>query len=484
MNRSHLAVLSFAVSAATAVAQQPALTIYNQRFAVVRERLALDLKPGANRAQFSGVTTQVEPDSVVLRDRAGKAQFSILEQSYRADTVSQGLLLSMHEGKEVDFLTFDRDGKESVVRGKVLRSGYQRGGDGGAPIVEIAGKLRFSLPGQPVFSSLADDSILMPTLQWTIHAQEAAAFEAELGYVTGGMGWEASYNLVMPEKGDTLDLVGWVTVDNQSGVTFRDATIKLMAGDVNKLQPMQPGLAGADAYYLGAVRKFEAAQVTEKAFDEFHLYSLPLPTTLRDREQKQVEFVRAQGVKAQTLYVYDGAAIQGMQGWSMEMIRSQPDYGTQSSGKVWVMREFVNTKDNGLGIPLPKGKTRFYRRDDADGRIEFTGENRIEHTAKDERLRIYTGDAFDLVGERTRIDYQIDDNRRQMEEAFELRVRNRKEKDAVEVRVVEHLYRWSNFEVVQKSHDFVKTDAQTIEYRVQVPAGGEQVVTYRVRYRW
>lgn len=486
MNRHHAVVLPFAAFAAVAAAQQPALTIYNQRFAVVRERLALDLKPGSNRAQFSGVTTQVEADSVVLRDRAGKAQFSILEQSYRADTVSQGLLLSLHEGKEVTFLTFDRDGKESRVTGKVLRSGYQRGVHDGSlsPIVEVDGELRFSLPGQPVFEALADDSILKPTMQWTIHSPEAAAFEAELGYVTGGLGWEASYNLVMPEKGDTLDLVGWVTVDNQSGVTFRDATIKLMAGDVNKIRQGEAMFDGADAYHLGVARAMAAPQVTEKAFDEFHLYSLPLPTTLRDREQKQVEFVRAQGVKAQTLYVYDGAAVQNMRGWNMEMIRNQPDYGTQSNGKVWVMREFVNTKDNGLGIPLPKGKTRFYRRDDADGRIEFTGENRIDHTAKDERLRIYTGDAFDVVGERKRVDYQHDDNRKQMEEAFEIRVRNRKENDAVEVRVVEHLYRWSNFDITQKSHDYVKTDAQTIEFRVQVPAGGEQVVTYRARYRW
>ena len=486
MKHNRIAVFSLAACAAAAQAQQPALTIYNQRFAVVRERIALDLKPGKNLAQFSGVTTQVEADSVVLRDRAGKAQFSILEQSYRADTVSQGLLLDLNEGKEIDFLVFGRDGAESVVRGKVIRSGYQRGApDGsGSPIVEVDGKLRFSLPGQPLFASLADDSILLPTLQWAIHAPEAAAFEAELGYVTGGMGWEATYNLVMPEKGDTLDLVGWVTVDNQSGVTFRDATIKLMAGDVNKIQQGQGGFAGSDNFYLAAVRKTEVAQVTEKAFDEFHLYSLPLPTTLRNREQKQVEFVRASGVKAATLYVYDGAAIQNMHGWSMEMIRSQPDYGTQSNGKVWVMREFVNTKENGLGMPLPKGKTRFYRRDDADGRIEFTGENRIDHTAKDERLRIYTGDAFDVVGERKRTDYQHDDNRKQMEESFEIRVRNRKESEAVEVRIVEHLYRWSNFEVVQKSHDFVKADAQTVEFRVQVPAGGEQVVTYRVRYRW
>lgn len=502
MNRFHAAVLAVAALQVAAAAQGPALTIYNQSFAVVRDRVKLDLKQGSNDVQFVGVTTHLEPDSVVLRDPAGKVQFSVLEQSYRADTISQPLLLKMHEGKEIDFLVVDREGQESIVRGKVIRSGYvpnaagwQRYGqqfyqrqtalaDVGTPIVEVGGKLRFSLPGQPIFTSLGDDSILQPTLSWRIHATEPAKCDAELGYVTGGMSWEASYNLVMPEKGDTIDLVGWVTIDNQSGKVFPEATIKLMAGDVNKMQGEQGGMAGAD-FYLGAVRKAEAApQVTEKAFDEFHLYSLPLPTTLRDREQKQVEFVRATGVKAKTLYIYDGAALPNVYGWNAEMVRGQPDYGTQSNGKVWVMRELVNSEANGLGLPLPKGRTRFYRRDDADGRLEFTGENRIDHTPKDETLRIYTGDAFDLVGERKRIDYQHDEGRKQMEEAFEVRVRNRKEKEAVEVRVVEHLYRWNTWNVIQKSHDFVKTDGQTIEYRVNVPAGGEQVITYRVRYQW
>lgn len=507
MNRTHAsAVLGAAAFLAAATAQGPALTIYNQSFAVIRDRVPLLLKPGANDVQFVGVTMHLEPDSVVLRDPQGKVAFAVMEQSYRADTISQGLLLKMHEGKEVDFLTTDRDGKESIVKGKVIRSGYQPnlgasqrygqqfyarqsvlgdyGNGAGSPIIEVDGRLRFSLPGQPLFRALGDDSILMPTLSWRIHTEEPAQFDAEIGYVTGGMSWEASYNLVMPEKGDTLDLVGWVTIDNQSGKVFPDATIKLMAGDVNKIADGQNPMGGSDEMYLAMTRKTEAPQVTEKAFDEFHLYSLPLPTTLRDREQKQVEFVRATGVKAKTLYVYDGVAFPQNYGWNYEMIRSQPDYGTQSNGKVWVMRELVNSKANGLGLPLPKGKTRFYRRDDSDGRIEFTGENRIDHTPKDETLRIYTGDSFDLKGERKRIDYQHDEGRKQMEEAFEIRVRNRKETEAVEVRVVEHLYRWSNWNVIQKSHDFVKTDAQTIEYRVQVPAGGEQVITYRVRYSW
>jgi hypothetical protein len=230
-------------------------------------------------------------------------------------------------------------------------------------------------------------------------------------------------------------------------------------------------------------RKAGAPEVTEKAFDEFHLYSLPLPTTLHDRQQKQVEFVRAIGVKAQTLYVYDGAAVGQYRGWNMETIRNQPDYGTQSNPKVWVMREFANTKANGLGIPLPKGRTRFYRRDDADGRLEFTGENLIDHTPKDEKVRIYTGDSFDVVGERKRTDYTLRNNNDQLEEAFEIRVRNRKD-TTIEVRIAEKLYRWLNWQVIQKSHDFVQSDAQNIEFRVPVPAGGETVVTYRVRYDW
>ena len=224
--------------------------------------------------------------------------------------------------------------------------------------------------------------------------------------------------------------------------------------------------------------------VTEKAFDEFHLYSLARPATLRNRETKQVEFIRATNVKAKTLYIYNGAAIgQQYRGWNAESIRNNRDYGTQSNPKVWTMREFENKESNGLGQPLPKGRTRFYRRDEADGRLEFTGENSIDHTAKNETLRIYTGDAFDVTGERKRTDYVLSNRQDQVEEAFEIKVRNHKS-EAVEVRVTERLYRWRNWEITQKSNDFLKTDAQTVEFRVQVPADGETVVTYRVRYDW
>lgn len=499
------AVLAAFVVSVGVRAEAPALTIYNQNFAVVRERLALDLKAGVNHVTFSGATMHLEPDSVVLRDPSGKIALRVLEQNYRADTISQGLLLSLYEGKELDFLVRDQNAKEYTVRGKVVRSGYtpnvgamnryghefmQRqqmmgnyGGGMGQPIVEVDGKLRFSLPGEPLFPALTDDSILKPQLAWTLAADQAAKLEAELGYITGGMSWEASYNLIAPEKGDTMDITGWVTIDNQSGKQFDNAVIKLMAGDVSKLQPEEREKF-AYAARAELAMDMAAPQVTEKAFDEFHLYSLARPATLRNRETKQVEFIRAIGVKAKTFYVYNGAAIgPQFRGWNEQMIRQQPDYGTQSNPKVWVMREFKNSEENKLGLPLPKGRTRFYRRDDADGRLEFTGENTIDHTAKNETVRIYTGDAFDIVGERKRTDFVMSNRQDQMDEAFEIKVRNRKT-EPVEVRVAERLYRWSNWTIIDKSHDFEKTDDRSIEFRVTVPADGETVVRYRVRYDW
>jgi hypothetical protein len=481
MKTSPLLPLGAALALATLAGAQPALTIYNQNFAVVRERVPLDLKAGENSVAFADATAQVEPDSVVLRDPAGRVQLRVLEQSYRADVMSQGLLLAVNEGRTIDFVVRDQNAKEYTVRGRIVRSGYNPGGEQTAPIIEVDGKLRFSLPGEPLFPTLADGGILKPTLSWQIGVAQAAKFDAELGYITGGMSWQAAYNLVAPEKGDTLDIVGWVTVNNQSGKLFDNASIKLMAGNVNKVQP-ERDVVRMQAFEMRAGMAADAV-VTEKAFDEFHLYTLPRAVTLRDRETKQVEFMRATGVHAPVTYVYDGASMFGRMPIPMGGMNRDPNYGTQTNKKVWVMREFRNSEENKLGLPLPKGRVRFYRRDDADGRIEFTGENEIEHTPKNELLRIYTGDAFDVVGERMRTDFQGNNRQDFAEEAFEITLRNRKT-EPVNVRVVEHLYRWTNWTIVQKSDEFTKKDAQTIEFTVPLKPDEERKVTYRVRYDW
>ena len=481
----------------TALAE-PSLTVYNQDFAVVRERLNLDLKRGSNEVSVTDITAHLEPDSVILRDPTGKRAIQILEQNYRADPISQGLLLSLYEGQEIEFLT-----DEQVIRGRIVRSGYvphqsgmQRYGSQytmrqysrstiSQPIIEVDGKLRFSLPGLPLFPSLADDTILKPTINWILQTDKSGRLDAELSYVTGGMSWKADYSMLAQSEDDAIDVIGWVTVDNQSGRTFDKARIKLMAGDVSKIQPDERVMYEYAAVSGYAMDASMPAAVSEKAFEDYHLYTLNRPTTLRDRETKQVEFLRANSVKAERLYVYDGVRIDRRQyrGYTSENIRCNRDYGTDCNPKVWIMKECENSEENHLGIPLPRGIVRFYRRDD-DGQLEFTGENIIDHTPRDETVRVYTGNAFDLVGERRRTNYQIDTSNDWLDESFEIKVRNRKEKDTVEFRVVEHLYRWINWEIVEKSDDFIKTDSQTIEFRIQVPAGEEKVITYKVHYTW
>ena len=334
------AVLASATLPATA---EPALTIYNQNFAVVRDTVPLDLKSGPNSVRYTGATAQVEPDSVILRDQAGQHSLQILEQNYRNDPVSESLLLSLFEGKTLDFqkdTLLNNSTSRQIIHGKIIRSGYVPGGEAQSPIIQVDDKLQFSLPGQPLFPDLGDDTVLKPAFNWLLQSDKPGAFDAEVGYVTGGLDWSASYNLVSPEKGDLVDLVGWITMNNNSGKTFENAKIKLMAGDVNKIQPLNRlmmmrsisgGFGGGGA---------GGPPVTEKAFDEFHLYSIARATTLHDRETKQVEFVHAEKMYAPTIYVYDGADQYRFYGLNYDQ-----NYGQSDNKKVIVQREFKNAGD-------------------------------------------------------------------------------------------------------------------------------------------
>jgi hypothetical protein len=475
-----IAVLLLAGSLAAEA--DPALTIYNQNFAVVRDSVPLDLKAGVNTVRYTDATAQVEPDSVILRDPTGDHSLQILEQNYRNDPVSQELLLSLFEGRTIDFeKTRLRDNTDTteLVPGKIIRSGYVPGGEAQQPIIEVNGKLQFSLPGQPLFPDLGDDTVLKPTLNWLLQSDKPGQFDAEVGYITEGLDWSASYNLVSPEKGDLVDLVGWITMNNTSGKTFENATIKLMAGDVNKIQPQAIGGFGGGGMRRMVMQDMVAPAVTEKAFDEFHLYSIARPTTLHGRETKQVEFVHAEKMYAPTIYVYDGAADYRFYGG----LNYDQNWGQSDNKKVLVQREFVNAETNHLGIALPAGKLRFYRRDD-DGQLQFVGENTIDHTPRNETIRVTTGNSFDLVGERKQTNFHVDTDNKWLDESFEIKLRNRKKDTPVEIRVVEHLYRWSSWNITAKSDEFKKTDAQTIEFRIPVKPDEEKTVTYTVHYSW
>jgi hypothetical protein len=293
-------VFAFLGFTGVGLGQVPRLTIYNQRFAVVRQTVPLQLRQGINSVRLVDVTAHLEPNSVILRDPSGKRMIQILEQNYRADPVSQEFLLSLFEGKTIEFLVQRPDLTNVTVPGKIVRSGYvphlsasqsfgqqynmaqtsMARGSAGQPIIEVEGKLRFSLPGIPLFPSLADDTILKPTLEWQLATSQAGQLEAEMSYVTGGMTWQADYNIVAPEQGDLLEIVGWVTIENQSGKTFENAQIKLMAGDISKIQTS--GSSELPIRVGGAIGGIPGGlpPVTERTFDDYHLYDLTRSITL------------------------------------------------------------------------------------------------------------------------------------------------------------------------------------------------------------
>ncbi|HEX4084392.1 MAG TPA: DUF4139 domain-containing protein [Chthoniobacteraceae bacterium] len=479
MNLRLLLFSAAALAAPVLAFANPALTIYNQDFAVVRDTVPLDLKAGENDVTFADTTAQLEPDSVILRDPAQKVNFTILEQDYRNDPVSQELLLHVFEGRTIGFYVKEPNKPDHTVQGKIIRSGYRE--DAQQPVIEVDGKITFGLPGQPVFPSLGDDTILKPALTWKIDSAQPAKLDAELAYVTGGMKWNADYNLVAPENGDSFDFVGWITMNNDSGKTFENATVKLMAGNVNRIEPPMRQIFAMSM----AARQAPAGApaVTEKAFDEYHLYTVQRPVTLHDRETKQVEFTHASNVRAKRIYVYDGASFEGgiwNSGGGGFIANSE--YGTEANKKVAVLIEIKNSSENGLGIPLPAGRVRFYRQGD-DRQLEFTGEDTIDHTPKDETLRFHTGDAFDIVGDRKRTNFHVDSANRTADESFEIKVRNHKT-TPVDVRVVEHLYRFINWEITQKSDPFTKSNAQEIKFTVTLKPDEEKVITYTVHYSW
>ena len=465
----------------------PAITIYNDNFGVVRDTVPLDLPAGISEASYSGVAAHLEAESVVLRDPSGKIALSVVEQSYRSDPVDQMRLLQMFQGETIHFYKTLGD-EEIIVEGRIIRAPsivmvknlhgnrYQKPLE---PIIEVEGQLITMLPGIPIFPSLGDDSILEPTLSWKLYSPEAAQLDAQLSYLTDSMSWKSDYNLVLPEEGDEVTLTGWVTIENNTGASFEDARIKLIAGDVNRVREDTLSLDRVDYFSATAKNQLnEAPTVEAKKFDEFHMYALPLATTLRDRETKQVEFLRSEKVETKKLYVYNGSGDFRYYG----ELNTNENYGQNKSPDVAIHREFKNSKDNGLGLALPAGKIRFYRLD-SDGQLEFTGENTIDHTPKNETIRVFLGNAFDLVGEHTRTDFYKYPGRNMLRETFQIEIRNRSEEE-VTVQVVEPLYRWVSWEIKKSDKLYEKKDSQTIEFTLIVAPDQAETVTYTVEYKW
>jgi len=448
------------------------LTVYNQDMALVKDRRTMALQEGTNEVRFADVASQIDPTSVHFRSLTDPDGTSVLEQNYEYDIVGSQKLLAKYVDQEIVLTT--QDG--TTYQGALL-SGTQdvimesEGGE--VTMVKLDAIQEFRFPRLP--SGL----ITRPTLVWQLRSSLVGDQDVEVAYMTNGINWRANYVVMADETDEHMDLTGWVTVDNRSGAAYEDARLKLIAGDVNRVR--EEGI-GADQklFYEEAEMAAAAPQFEEQAFFEYHMYTLQRPATVKDNQTKQIEFVSAAQVPVEKFFVYDGA--QQLQQWGYYgSPYTEPEYGIPTGTKVYVMLEFRNEAEAGMGIPLPKGTVRVYKRD-SDGGAQLIGEDSIDHTPKDERVLLYLGDAFDIVGERRQTNFEWIDART-IEESFEIELRNHKDDD-VQVRVVEHLFRWSEWEIVESNSDHQKKDARTIEFPIQVPADGETTVTYTVRYTW
>jgi hypothetical protein len=476
-----LIVLSVACSGLGTVAPTPtptaeastsgvALTVYNQGTALVRDRRQFTLTEGLNEIAFSDVAASIDPTSVLFRSITNPKGTSVLEQNYEYDLVGTQALLEKYLDQDIRVVT--KDGKE--YRGRLLSGRGDiilQDAAGGVIVVKIENVQDFSFPELP------EGLRTRPTLVWRLQADQTGSQDVEVTYLTGGMSWQADYVLLLSTDEKHIDLDGWITLSNGSGATFRDAHLKLVAGDLNRIQ--EAGYA-ADKIALEQAAAPTAAPVEQREFFEYHLYDVPRPVTVRDNETKQIEFVSAGDVAAAKFFVYDGAQCYsnpwycGFYGYP----QIDPSYGIASNPKVMVMVEF-DTED--VDADLPKGRVRVYQQD-IDEAALLIGENTIDHTPKGEQVRLYVGDAFDIVGERIQTDFRTP-NDHTLEETFKITLRNHKD-EAVEVRVVENLFRWSEWRILEANDDYTKVDSSTIEFRANVAADGEKTITYTVRYTW
>jgi hypothetical protein len=461
------------------------LTVYNSNFALVREERLIPLGKGTNRVLVPEIPATIDPTSLHFSSLTDPAGVRVLEQNYQYDLVNQGKLLEKYLGKQVEFLRLDPEKKkEYSVGGRILSVGgnpeqYGAGeGVNAGLVAEIGGKIELNPAGRLVLPSLPEGLVLKPQLEWMLTSAKEGEHRAEISYLANSISWSCDYVALLNKDDDHIDLKGWVTLVNNSGTAFKDAGLKLVAGDVNRVQE-QPVMYMRSEMKMAAA---EAPQFQQKELFEYKIYSLQRHTDLGNNESKQIELVAAKNASARKLLIYDGLE-DGWRYWvGNEGYRTQSTFGQQSNPKVGVYMAFRNDEKSGLGMPLPKGKVRVYKRDD-DGREQFVGEDQMDHTPKDEEVRLYLGNAFDVVGSRAQTDFRTLSSGHVIEETFEIKVRNHK-KDAVDVMVYEHPWRGSQWEVVKTTVQGEKIDQTTLRFPLKIAPDKEKSVVFTLRYTW
>jgi len=445
------------------------LTVYNEGTALVRDRRQFDLADGFNEIAFTDVSASIDPTSVLFKSLTDPDGTFVLEQNYQFDLVNSTALFNKYLDQIIRVVT--QDG--TLYEGRLLSN------QGGIILQNEDGQVSVvSGDVQEIsFPELPEGLITRPTLVWQLMADGRGPQAVEITYLTGGVSWQADYVVLLANDESAIDLNGWVTMHNTSGTSYPDAKLKLVAGDLQRLP--QPGFAAQDLL-MDAERAAASEPIEQREFFEYHLYEVPRPVTVSNNESKQIEFVAVNDIPAEKFYVYDGLQCR-YNYWYCTFYgypQTEPSYGIASNPKVMVMLEFETEEAE---ADLPRGRVRVYQ-EDIDGAALLIGEDSIDHTPEGETVRLYVGDAFDIVGERIQTDFRRPSENR-LEEDFEITLRNHKDEPVV-VRVVEYLFRWSEWKILSSSHDYTKKDSSTIEFRVTVPANGESTLSYSVRYFW
>ncbi len=442
-------------------ADQPSLdlTLYNSNIGLVKEIRQFDLKTGVNQVAVSDVPSSIIPESVHFRS-LDDPDATVLEQNYEYDIVGSQKLLQKYVDQPIAVITQDGGKHEGV-----LLSGADdiiiQTEDGGIDVLKYDQVRQFSFPELP------DGLITKPTLKWLVDAGQAGKQEVELAYLTGNIGWESNYVLALARDNSKVDLDGWITVDNRSGASYKDARLKLVAGDINRVQPA-PQPAPRDIVVKEAAMG-GGAPVQQREFGEYHLYEIPRPVTIKNNQTKQIQFLSGHDIPARKIFIFDA--------WTSPL---RPTNSGAMKGPVSVKVQF-NTGKDGVNAQLPAGLVRMYQPDE-DGSPLFIGEDRIEHTPKGEDVTLTIGQAFDLVGERMQTkSKRLGDSA--WRESYQITLRNHKEDEDATIHVVEHLSNGVNWEISNASpKDYTQLNSSAIEWIVTVPPQGEAVIAYTVEY--
>jgi hypothetical protein len=455
-------------------------------FGVIKEVRQVDLKEGRNTLSFVDVAQFIDPTTVSFADLTAP-ETAVLEQQFLFDLVSPSKLLEKYVDQEITVWVPIGEGKVNHFTGKLLSANQ------GQLVVQTQNNgIRVFQQGQvqPQLGNLPGGLITKPTLQWLVSAKQGGQHQVRTTYQTSGITWRSDYNLVLNADDTQADLGAWVTLLNLSGASYPNAQLKLIAGDVQRIQPPQPMPMRARRQTLEAGAAMDAVGFEEKSFFEYHLYTLPRRTDVAQNTTQQIAlFPTVQGVKVERVLVYYGLPYAAQWGFTPNPHLDR-NLGNQSNKKIDVYIRFQNKEDNKLGIPLPAGKVRVYKLDapaqgkPGEGTLEFVGEDIIDHTARNQEVLAKIGQAFDVTGERTQTNFTLDERGHVMTETIKIVLSNGKKDKPAKVIVKENLFRWMNWEITQESDEHKKIDARTVHYEVEVPADGKKEVTYTVKYTW